>query len=57
MCIGVIKLQMELVLIVKCERKCWRHKNDEEDVISWRRRCLDPTNKDTSNEETLLTSC
>jgi hypothetical protein len=57
-CASAITLQMELFLLIKCEGGyCWRHKNDEKDVVSWRRRCLDHANKDIDDEKTLSTSC
>jgi hypothetical protein len=53
---GVITLRMKRLLLIKCEGRCWQHRNDEEDVVSWRKKCLDLASKDIANEKTLLTS-
>jgi len=48
---------MEWFLLVKCEGGCyWQHKNDEDNAINWRRRCLDCADEDTADEKPLLTS-
>jgi hypothetical protein len=55
---GVITLRMEWLFLIKCEgRCCWRHRNDEEDVVGWWKICLDLVNEDIVDEKTLLTSC
>jgi hypothetical protein len=53
----VITLRMEWLLLTKCEGRCWRYRNDEEDVVNGRKRCLDVANEDIADEKTLSTSC
>ncbi len=48
---------MEWLPLIKCEGRCWQYKNYEENVVNWRKRCLDLANKDIVDEKILLTSC
>ncbi len=52
----MITLGMERLPLIKCEGRCWQYKNDEQNVVNWRKKCLDLANEDIADKKILLTS-